>query len=99
MTAPQLIIVSCLLISFIRGQQLQYQIYMGFKIKEIANITSSALAKYSNINIEVQCVNLCREEMCKALAFHKLNKMCVIAKYGRIILEQDSETCAWIKSM
>ncbi len=99
MTISQLIIVTCLLISIIRGPQVQYQIYMGFKIKEIANITRSALTKYFNINIEGQCLNLCMDEMCKALAFHKLSRICVIAKYGRIILEQDSGTCAWIKSM
>ncbi len=98
MNTRKLHFICSLVFTIIRASQIQYQIYPGLKIKEIAN-TSSTLNKFSYIAIEFQCLNLCKEEMCKAVAFHKLNKLCVIGKYGRIILIPDPESFTWIKSM
>ncbi len=97
MVPLQLFYVTAFLITIIRSSDIRFQSYSGYTIKEIANITSSALKKYSNIDLDAQCLMLCREDICAAVAFHKLNKLCVIGKYGRIILISDPGGYTWIK--
>ena len=78
--------------------QAKYQIFEGYKFKMIANTPATLLVSYSAVH-EAACLALCKSELCTAVAFNKESKTCTVNKYGRIILELDSGSSAWIKRM
>ena len=100
MTSSLGIIVHLLaiLVSSSRAIQVRYQIYQGYKFKVIANTPATLLVSYSVLH-EAACLALCKSELCTAVAFNKDSKTCTVNKYGRIILELDSGSSAWIKRM
>ena len=56
----------------IRGTKIQYQIYNGYKIKELPNITSSVVQKHSNVFTEIDCLKMQMQENANAIDIQNL---------------------------
>ena len=81
------------------GAQISYDLIRGQKIKSIANLPTENLKKHTNILHEAECLRLCKDELCTGLAYSQSTKECYVNQYGRILLEPDPGSTAWIKSM
>ncbi len=88
-----------LIISYYGSASISFKRYPGFRVRSLANYTKKGEKSISNVARDLECMLLCREEDCTEIMHYNSDRRCELFLFGRLTLESEPGSAAWLKSI